>query len=137
MEYLSAMIRKTVIAIIAAAAILPFVSCNKEGREAPAEADGENLVTITISASTHAPESEVKAALQSDGKVFWEDGDANYDEVSRGAQHYYYIKDASISPGTATNWYIKATHKIPGAHGATHTYTCSSITSSYSPFLWE
>lgn len=67
----------------------------------------------------------------------FEDGDANYDEVSRGAQHYYYIKDASSSPGTATNWYIKATHKIPGAHGATHTYTCSSITSSYSPFLWE
>ena len=61
--------RKHLKPVLAAAAILPFVSCNKEGREAPAEADGENLVTITISASTHAPESEVKAALQSDGKI--------------------------------------------------------------------
>lgn len=67
----------------------------------------------------------------------YNDGDGNGDQVCKDSQHFYYIAAPSGNPATETGWTVKAIHRVPSSKNITHTYECSTLTTSFEGFLWK
>lgn len=70
------------------------------------------------------------------GSFFYSGNGGNYDCIRKDTQHYFYYPAPGGNPASVQNWEIRAIHHVPSSQNISHTYTCSTLTTTYDGFIW-